>query len=349
MSNPRKASISVSYNGKNIKTKLGEYLQSFTYNDEASGEGDDISITVNDRNRKWISKWFPNKSDTLSATIILQNWQKEGTAKRLKCGTFIIDSFDFSGTPVQMKMNAIATPANTGFKGRSRTKTYENTTLKNIAKAIAQRYNMSLHYECSTVKIAKAEQSDKTDCSFLNEIVTKYGYAMKIYKNKIVIFNEASYENKAAVTTLKEKDIEPNWSWSTVLGGTYTGAKYEYTDNDANKTYIVTVGGGMRILKVSEASSSLDEAKKITLAKINSANKSDTTMSVELSIPNPSIIATSCVRISGFGKLDGKYYVESSSWEISSGTKQKLSLRKVNSRFKKCTALATNVDKEASA
>lgn len=59
--NPRKAKASVSYNGANIDTKLAEYLQSFSYTDVASGESDSLSLVVNDRDRKWIKAWFPNK------------------------------------------------------------------------------------------------------------------------------------------------------------------------------------------------------------------------------------------------------------------------------------------------
>lgn len=348
MSDPRKASVSVRYNGKNIDTKLADYLSAFSYTDEASGQGDDISLTINDRDRKWIKSWFPSKGDTMTASIVMKNWSEEGDTKKLSCGSFVIDDFGFNGTPIKLKLKAIATPASTSFKERQRTKTWENTTLENVGKEIAKRYKMKLYYEVPKVSIGKIEQSEKDDCSFLNELVKKYGYAMKIYKSKIVIFNEATYEKKKAVATLTESNIEPSWSWDTRLGKTYTGAKYEYTNNDTNQTFSVTVGGGDRILKVSEATSSLAEAKQITLAKINDANKSDTTMSVTLTRANPKIIATSCVTISGFGKLDGKYYVEKVTWEISSGTKQKLNLRKVKTRFTTCNGLANNVAKESS-
>lgn len=181
--------------------------------------------------------------------------------------------------------------------------------------------------------IEKVEQSEKDDCSFYNELVKLYGFAMKIYKNKIVVFNEATYEKKKSVATLTEQNIEPNWSWNTKLCRTYTGAKYEYTNNDKNQTIKVEVGGGNRILKVTDAASNASEAERITLAKINEANKGDTTMSVTMTRANRKIIATSCVTIKGFGKLDGKYYVEKVTWDIGSGCKQKLDLRRVADRF----------------
>ncbi len=344
---PRKATASVSYNGKNIDTKLAEYLQSFSYTDVAAGESDSLSLVVNDRDRKWIKSWFPSKGDTMSASIKMNNWSKENDDRSLKCGSFVIDDFGFSGAPIKLKLEAIAIPATTGFKKTQRTKTYENTTLENIAKEVAKRANVKCYYEAGRISIEKVEQSEKDDCSFLNELVKLYGYAMKIYKNKIVIFNEATYEKKRSVATLTEETIEPNWSWDTTLDGKYTGAKYEYTNNDKNKTFKVTVGGGSRILKVTDAAGTLSEAEKITLAKINDANKNDTTMTVTLTRANQKIIATSCVTIKGLGKLNGKYYVEKVTWDIGSGCRQKLELRKVQTRFTTATATASDVAKES--
>lgn len=123
---PRKATASVSYNGKRIDTKLAEYLQSFSYTDVASGESDSLSLNINDRDRKWIKSWFPSKGDTMAATIIMKNWSKEGDTQKLSCGSFVIDDFSFSGTPVKLKLEALALPADSSFKETQRTKTYRD-------------------------------------------------------------------------------------------------------------------------------------------------------------------------------------------------------------------------------
>jgi hypothetical protein len=331
---PRSATASVTYNGSNIDTKLAAFLQSLSYTDVASGESDTLSLGINDRERKWIKSWFPTKGDTMEASILLNNWGGDGDTRIMVCGSFVIDNFSFSGTPIKLKLDAVAIPADSSFKETQRTKTYENTTLENIGQEIADRAGISLYYEAPEVSIEKIEQSEKDDCSFYNELVKTYGFAMKIYKSKIVVFNEATYEQRGSVTTLTESDIEPNWSWNTKLQKTYTGAKYEYTNNDKNTTFTVNVGEGDRILKVTDAASTLAEAERITLAKLNEANKDDTTMSLTVSQANPSIIATSCVNIKGLGRIDGKYYANKVTWSVGGGVlKQKLDLRRVSERF----------------
>ena len=58
---PRKATISLQYNGANASGQIGTYLSAFQYKDVASGTSDSIGLDLNDRDRKWIGAWFPPK------------------------------------------------------------------------------------------------------------------------------------------------------------------------------------------------------------------------------------------------------------------------------------------------
>lgn len=345
--NPRKTTVAVSYNGRNIDDRLSGILNSFEYTDVASGESDQLSLIVNDRDRKWIREWFPQKGDIIQASIVMDNWKRDGEIQMLDCGSFSVDDFSFSGTPIKLDLGALALPMASGFKETKKTRTYEETTLENIGKSIAKQAGIKLYYEAPDVPIEKVEQSEEDDCTFYNKIVKLYGFAMKIYKNKIVVFSEAAYEKKNPVATLKEKDIEPRWSWNSTLVKTYTGARYEYTNNDKNKTFFVEAGGGSRILKVTDPAGSLEEAQRITLAKLNDANKNDTTMSVTITEPDREIIATDCICIKGLGNLDGKYYVEKVIWSIGRGCRQSLELRRVQARFTNYTARSENVARKS--
>lgn len=137
--NPRKATVSVYYNGTNVDSKIAGYLKKFTFKDISSGESDSLSLSINDKDRKWINEWMPTKGDLLSASIKLENWNSEGDTKETQCGSFMIDDYGFSGTPIVLAMEAVAIPVESGFKQTARTKTYENTTLQNVAKEIAAR------------------------------------------------------------------------------------------------------------------------------------------------------------------------------------------------------------------
>lgn len=67
----------------------------------------------------------------------------------------MIDDFSFSGTPVKLKLEALALPADSSFKETQRTKTYEKTTLENIGQEVAKRAGIKLYYEAPRIPIER--------------------------------------------------------------------------------------------------------------------------------------------------------------------------------------------------
>lgn len=334
MATARRATVSLTYNGK-IAAQMAEYLSSFKYTDVSSGTSDSISIELNDKDRRWINGWFPQKGDRLKPVIERHNWDADGITTKMKCGTFVVDDFSFRGGPLRCTIEAVALPSTSGFKSTERTNTYERTTLKEIGSVIAKRNGLSLVFEAGDVSIESVAQDKQNDSSFYNELVVKYGLALKIYNDRLVVFDEAVYEAKPVVATLTESDFEPNWTWNTTLAGTYTGVRYQYTHTEKNVTFTVNVGGGERILTCDDAANNQTEATLIALAKVNNANKGTTTLKITLRTPAWNIVATQCIQIKNLGQLSGKYYVEKATTSVGDGTKTTLDLRKVEKRFVK--------------
>ena len=128
--NPRRAAVSIWYNGKSANVQLASCLGSFQYTDVASGSSDSISLGINDRDRRWINGWFPQKGDRLQPTIRTYNWEHDGQQGKFPCGAFLVDDFSFQGGPIRLSLEGLALPAGSGFKATERTETYESTTLK---------------------------------------------------------------------------------------------------------------------------------------------------------------------------------------------------------------------------
>lgn len=328
----RRATVELTYNGVPAP-KIAEYLSSFRYTDAASGSSDSISVELNDKDKKWINGWFPKKGDRLKPVIVKSGWDRESQVTKEYCGTFVIDSFSFTGSPVQCSIEATAMPSTSGFKATKRTQTYERTGLRNIGATIAYRNGLSLFYEGYDVYVENAVQDKKSDCEFFNGLVTKYGLALKIFNDRLVVFDEAAYEGKRPKAVLTEADIEPGWSWNTSLLGTYTGVKYQFTHAKKGTTFSVDIGGGGRILYCDDETDNQTEATLVALAKVNSANKKTTTMRVTLMSPSWNINSTDCVMIAGLGNLDGKYYVEKAVHTIGDASRTSLELRRVEKRF----------------
>ena len=50
---PRRATVSMIYNGANATEQVAGYINSFEYTDVASGKSDSIRAVMNDRDNRW--------------------------------------------------------------------------------------------------------------------------------------------------------------------------------------------------------------------------------------------------------------------------------------------------------
>ena len=77
----RYAEVSLIYEGKNISRDIAPYMVSFSYTDNSADKADDISLTLEDRERLWCSDWFPSKGDTIKASIIVHGIKAYASGK----------------------------------------------------------------------------------------------------------------------------------------------------------------------------------------------------------------------------------------------------------------------------
>ena len=310
----RKKSLSIVYNGVEVWQQLDPYIEKFTYTD-AVDASDEISFSVIDRDLKWVNAWLPVKGDVIQPSIILENWNYEGEKMTVICGSFVVDDFGFSAPPLVGELNGVSSPVSTGFKETENTKTWEAATVRLIGAEIAAKYGLTLAYEANgDIQVAKMEQSKRTDSAFLKGICEKYGLGMKVYANRLVIWDYKKYSAAAPVLVLTPSEVS-KWSYRSTMQGTYTGAKVSYTDPNTKKTVDVLVGTEGRIYKSNQKADSEADARLIGEAAIRNANRKERTMQLTLP-PKLSISATRTVQLSGFGRMDGKYFVEKVSHSI---------------------------------
>lgn len=340
MSNGRKTVTNLSFNGKNVTNTLKDFVQSMTYTDIASGSSDSIDITLHNIGMKWLRGWYPKKGDRIKGSITFKDWNKDGKDLKLNCGTFILDSIKFKGGPLEANFGALAIPASESFKTTERTKTWKKVTVEKIATDIAKRYKLKLSYSGPIITITAIEQSEKTDSAFLYEICGNYGLSMKVYNEKIVIYDQTEQEKKKAVEKLNRQSfVDDEWDYEDALEGTYTGARVSYKSGKNSKEISVYIGlkkekeAGSRVLKVNETADDATDAYYKAAAAVNKSNEKATVISGKI-WPNPKVCAGVCVTITGMGKMNGKYFVEKSTLEVSdSGTKQSVEMHKCQTRL----------------
>lgn len=171
--------------------------------------------------------------------------------------------------------------------------------------------------EGEPITVESVEQSEQTDCEFYMSLCEEYGLSMKVYAQKIVVYDREQYKERDVAGTIRESEIESG-SWNTTLDGTYTGGEYTYTDPNTEEEIKVTVGTGTRILKQSgKADNKADAERKITAAVAN-ANHGATTLSLTI-MGRPDLVASQCVTVVGIGRLSGKYFIDSITHTVGGG------------------------------
>ena len=329
----RRSNIDISYRGINVTSDIAKDLLSFEYTDNASGTSDSITISLKDDQKKWISSWAPQQGDSIRASIITNNWRREGDNQQLKCGAFMVDEPEYSGRPSVFAINAAAIPVNNNFRDTPNSRTWDNVTIQKIGLDIAASAGLTLYYDSrKKVLIDYLEQSEQSDSAFLADLCEKYGLCYKVYTNKIVIFSEQEYELKAPIIQIKESDVT-SWSAKQALTGTgYDGCILTYTSLDEEEPLgyaFDLVKNPKKILRINKDVSSIAEAEMVVKAELRRANKKQFTMA--FSLPgNVNLIASSTVMVSGFGVFDGKYYIDVATHGVSgSGYVTQLGIHKV--------------------
>lgn len=307
---PRQAFLSVEYNENDMTADIKDDVESFTFTDSGSDSSDSISIKVNAYSGRWKNSWMPDIAAKLHPKLCTKNWIVQGDSAELDCGVLVVDDLGFTGCPDVLTIGAVARPSDTGFHERNREQVWKNTSIQRIASTIAERNSLQCSMDAEDVDIAIKEQDDN-DSAFLKSLCETYGLILKVYMGKIWIFDREKYKQKDAVRTFTPADIVPgSFSWNTTLAGTYTGGVFTYTNQRKKVNINVTVGSGDRMLKLNQYASSEADAKRQLEAAIAMKNHSNTTVSFK-TMGDLNIHATQCVNIQGYGKMDGKYYLDS--------------------------------------
>lgn len=314
----RKVTIDVDYRGISITDDISNDIISFDYTDNADGTADDISLTLHDKTKKWLNDWMPQKTDKITAKI--RTTEMGGD---LDCGRFLVDDVGFSGSPSTITIKGISIPVDTGFAEVKRNKTWQKATLKDIAITMASNADIPLEYETNVnPSFNFISQNGVTDKHFLYELCQKNGLYMKLYNDRIVIYNPEDLEAQDTIMVITESMLL-SWSFDTTLTEAgYTGCSMQYTDVKTGKkleyTYKLGKGTTPKIYNMQEKADDLASAERMCKAKLRKLNRGEVTGS--LSLPgNANLLAGANVMVQGFGGFDGKYFIDKASHKVGGG------------------------------
>ncbi|MGM9639749.1 MAG: SH3 domain-containing protein [Faecousia sp.] len=274
----------------------------------------------------------------IRAGILRGNWNGDGSDKVLDCGQFELDRIDASGPPATVTIKATALPFSSQIRQTKRSQAWESYTLSGIAREMAARNGMAFLYEsASDPYYDRVEQVKTSDISFLSALCHNAGISLKATSNILVLFDQRSYESKAAVKTIRCGD------------GSYT--KYKLAMGKANTQYascrVSYSGSGKCIeatayvedykadsdknqqLEITARVGSVAEAKAMAEKQLRLHNKYARTATFTMT-GDPDMLAGVTVQLADWGSWDGKYIVKQARHTVgSSGYTTVVTLRRV--------------------
>lgn len=351
----RRAWLIVTYNGKDISESLAQYVLSFSYTDNLTGQVDDISITLEDRAELWEADWMPERGATLDITICTYNWSDLYSEEQdLQLGKFEIDELEVSSAPnvVTIKAVAISISDDSTLRSTLRSHTWENISVQKAANDIAWQNGMKLQWYCDdNPNIDKLEQNDESDLDVLQKICDDAGFALKVTTDTIIIFDVEKFEKEdvyaeyyhpgTTILNIVENQPKPvqtdallNYSFKAKIRDVYKKCHVKYAkDKDKSVIESTFIAPDKKekegaTLEVHQQISSQAEADRLAKKKLREKNCEEFTGSFA-SDGNMGLCAGETIEMIGFGNFSGKYIITQAKHDInSSGFTSSVEIRK---------------------
>lgn len=275
----------------------------------------------------------------IEAVIVAENWTGGGKDKVLPCGEFELDSVSADGPPDTVTIKSTGRPFSSTISQTEKSKAWENYKLSGIAGEMAGAAGMTLMYEAANDPFyERVEQLKSSDITFLTRLCHDAGISVKTTNKILVLFDQADYEAKPEVFTIKKGD--GSYTKHKLSSGSadskYSSCRVSYSDPATGKSiegiakaedYKADAKTNQQ-LEISAKVGSAAEAKALAEKHLRLHNKYSLTATFTLP-GNPDLVAGLTVMLKGWGGWDGKYIIQQAKHTVNnSGYTTQITLRR---------------------
>lgn len=352
----RRTELVVTINGVDVTAHIAPCLKEFSFTDNAKGKADEVTLALKDddettggtarnadgicladgsRVGRWQDAWFIEKGCKVTAHLTCCDWYAFGNDISLPMGLFTVDEVELSGPPDVVKVKAVTAAKTSALSEEQRTKGWENYTLERIAGEIAQREGYSLMYDAPEISFKRIDQREASDLAFLNGLARNYGVNMKVHDGKMILYGAKAWDAKAPRFVIKKhgSPYSPkSWSFKTASKGTKKKAEVAYHDpatREVVKAEATAPGPppSGQTLTQNQRIENASQAIALGNGALRAANEGEHTANLEW-MGFPGLVAGITLRLEGWGKYDGTYFVESAQHKLARAYTTSAELRK---------------------
>lgn len=278
--------------------------------DNAGGEADSLRVAFADPDLVW-SRWAPRQGDAIALK-----------AEGYTTGTLFVDGMSSAGEV--FSLSALSLPQ------RARacaSRVWEDIRLLAIAADIAGRYGLELKvYDVPNPSYKRVEQLNQPDMAWLNGLCLREGCMLKLAGNRLIIYGERAFEQKAPAVTADRSRFMEVYQFRSVGAGLMAECRVIWNDGQGG---VITgrasapVEGGTFI--VHQRVASQGEADRFAAGLLRQANKKDSGM---VSLPlNTGLTGGNTIAITGAGLGNGTHFITRAEHDFI-GNRTVLSLRR---------------------
>lgn len=235
-------------NDKDI-TASDQSINKCKYFDYAGGHADVLQISFNDTDNQWRS-WNLTKNDKIRI-------KKD----KIDTGDMYISNISIEDGFYNLK--SLSTPAN-ALNEISNTR--ENIKLLEICNEICKELGFDLYTSgVQNYLYSYIERINQNPIAYLNSLLIKEGYLLKVFNNKLIVYSEKILENSAALIPITAEDFISKPTFETSDANILSSVENSYLHSSGlikskavsglfgkSKTYIFpveTIGEGERFCK----------------------------------------------------------------------------------------------------
>ncbi|RXJ80821.1 phage tail protein [Aliarcobacter skirrowii] len=294
----KKPNFKIEAKGKDITEKIRKNLIVLSFDDKEADESDEISFTLKGLYSK------PIFGDDLKLWL---GWDDN----LYLCGTFSVNlvSKDYKNLSTEIRATAVNFASNQQKEKKRRT--WENTSLFEIARKIANENSLKIKTTSEDMQIVSKLQDNVGDVEFLYGLAFEFGYLMAI-KNDTIILSIKDKLGKETTSLTPKNESLPIFKLqieelealniTDSNRNSYDNVILEWQDIEAGKLKSIQVGSGNNSYKMQIAQPKTDaEAFKKGEAKLNELQKGG--INGKCSLLGANIIAGGKLKFMGVDEL----------------------------------------------
>lgn len=205
----RRAYPIVVYQGSDVSNTFGPSLMALTYKEGFGYHqlADTMEIDLADPEGLFRKSWSLNTGQSVSASIVMENWNGAGTGTLTKdLGSMEIKSVRIeqnkhSGTTVKLSCTSI--PVNIGMRLEKKSRAWTQTTVQDVVNQIAADNGLTPRYTPSkNPKMERVDQHDHSDAFMLRKIGSENDFSSKVVNKNLWVRDVREVETSTAVGTI---------------------------------------------------------------------------------------------------------------------------------------------------